>query len=151
MLPFCLIVVNWFQICIFDISETINLFLFSNHHQLWIGFKFVSLTYQKQYMQKRIRLKSSCELVSNLYLWHIRNNQLLKERFADTVVNWFQICIFDISETMQGCGHWECEWLWIGFKFVSLTYQKQYFIVEADSTSSCELVSNLYLWHIRNN
>ena len=92
---------------------------------LWIGFKFVSLTYQKQSIFFIFFTTYRCELVSNLYLWRIRNN-----KFRAT------------KATLS---------LWIGFKFVSLTYQKQSCFVYATKIMRCELVSNLYLWRIRNN
>ena len=92
---------------------------------LWIGFKFVSLTYQKQCKGCGNMLAICCELVSNLYLWHIRNNAGRRRTRRRYVVNWFQICIFDISETIGTMMGWTALQLWIGFKFVSLTYQKQ--------------------------
>ena len=122
---YCVYVVNWFQICIFDVSETIVVFLRPQRILLWIGFKFVSLTYQKQFCCLCRGRPTSCELVSNLYLWRIRNNSPPFYYFISCVVNWFQICIFDVSETIGNTKTTDAEVLWIGFKFVSLTYQKQ--------------------------
>ena len=105
-------------------NNCIVLFLCS--YMLWIGFKFVSLTYQKQYLHSVEHSRKCCELVSNLYLWRIRNNGKFCYKMNASVVNWFQICIFDVSETILPFDLFSSSALWIGFKFVSLTYQKQY-------------------------
>ena len=91
-------VVNCFLIYIFEISETA--------HFRW-SFR-----------------RSSCELLSNLYLWNIRNSKIFIFTHSNYVVNCFLIYIFEISETANN-------------------YIKE-------KPNGCELLSNLYLWNIRN-
>ena len=68
-----IIVVNCFQICIFELLETAHL--------------------------KEKTSRRGCELLSNLYLWVIRNSRSQRESRAREVVNCFQICIFELLET----------------------------------------------------
>ena len=92
-------VVNWFQICIFEVSETTNAFEAYLQLLLWIGFKFVFLKYWKQQQWLTQKRNGCCELVSNLYFWSIGNNDTDERQHGYYVVNWFQICIFELLET----------------------------------------------------
>ena len=90
---------------------------------LWFAFKFVSLTYQIHCISAIFIPIRCCDLLLNLYLWHIkytrRNN-----------------CV-------------AIKWLWFAFKFVSLTYQIHWYRVSDRILSGCDLLLNLYLWHIK--
>ena len=89
-----LIVVNWFQNCIFTWAITGYTTTYSLLQQLWIDFKIVFLREQSQGYWNVIVMAFSCELISKLYFyvsnhrwyWHIDTDIL--------VVNWFQNCIF---------------------------------------------------------
>ena len=83
---------------------------------LWIAFKLVSLTYQKQWKGEECK--------------------------SGIVVNCFQISIFDISETIGQYERSNGISLWIAFKLVSLTYQKQSINSVNIKVISCELLSN---------
>ena len=140
---------NCFHFYIFDISETVRQFSFNTTTLLWIAFIFISLTYQKQLRIKipptdnvvncfhfyifdisetvggiATKVHLSCELLSFLYLWHIRNSLFSFWYIYRNVVNCFHFYIFDISETVH--------------------------VVVDMVVTSCELLSFLYLWHIRN-
>ena len=92
----CCRVVIRFQICIFDILNTA-----------------VILT--------KIEA-TSCDSLSNLYLWHIKYSEEWENLKKDGVVIRFQICIFDILNTASRCSARTRRQLWFAFKFVSLTY-----------------------------
>ena len=89
-------VVICFQICIFDILNTANVVAEA--------------------------AAVSCDLLSNLYLWHIKYSVLRRINQRCKVVICFQICIFDILNTAVQAGRRTYRTLWFAFKFVSLTY-----------------------------
>ena len=87
---------------------------------LWIAFRFVSL-YRMTQRNLCIKLRrTSCELLSNLYLcigWH-SSSPLMNNLIS--VVNCFQICIFVSDDTAYVQELAVPPGLWIAFKFVSL-------------------------------
>ena len=92
---------------------------------MWIAFKFVSLSYDKQLcLMLAIRIEC-CELLSNLYLCPMINNL---HKFTSLT-----------------------KALWIAFKFVSLSYDKQRHTSSGNRNIRCELLSNLYLCPMINN
>ena len=86
-----------FQICIFDILNTAK--------------------------QKTLHISTSCDSLSNLYLWHIKYSSAAMYNLSGQVVIRFQICIFDILNTA--------------------------ILIEKLGRISCDSLSNLYLWHIK--
>ena len=68
-------------------------------------------------------ISSSCDSLSNLYLWHIKYSYKALVRYRTRVVIRFQICIFDILNTARKNGR--------------------------DRRTGCDSLSNLYLWHIK--
>ena len=114
-------VVIRFQICIFDILNTADVFVKNS--------------------------SGSCDSLSNLYLWHIKYSKGISDSPPIVVVIRFQICIFDILNTanwsvgdvitrcdsLSNLYLWHIKYsckvtnfipilLWFAFKFVSLTY-----------------------------
>ena len=118
-------VVIYFQICIFEPLETTTTEQRTTYHQLWFTFKFVSLNHWKQPSSEMAPSSTCCDLLSNLYLWTIGNNWKSRIYWVNTVVIYFQICIFEPLETtlfeLGDCG----KSLWFTFKFVSLNHWKQ--------------------------
>ena len=171
-----ILVVNCFQICIFVLWQTTVGTRLKETDRLWIAFKFVSLSYDKQpgpisftidYVvncfqicifvlwqttYKSIRCAAcSCELLSNLYLCPMTNNFWVVLYSHAIVVNCFQICIFVLWQTTRIAEERHKVWLWIAFKFVSLSYDKQLTKSRVVWSPSCELLSNLYLCPMTNN
>ncbi len=165
-----------FQICIFDILKTITHFTTNLCRVLWFPFKFVSLTYWKQLLDTYMFCHMCGDFLSNLYLWHIENNRVASNKqfrllwfpfkFVSltywkqfpsfckrdsAVVISFQICIFDILKTIDYFTIGKYLVLWFPFKFVSLTYWKQFWAHLIAFCKCCDFLSNLYLWHIENN
>ena len=105
---------------------------------MWIAFKFVSLSYDKQQSSLRIVHHRRCELLSNLYLCPMTNNVLITLMPKIAVVNCFQICIFVLWQTTFAKLHCYPIGLWIAFKFVSLSYDKQH---SDDNLSACIVVN----------
>ena len=66
---------------------------------------------------------SSCDSLSNLYLWHIKYSRQRHWWKRTSVVIRFQICIFDILNTAE---------------YLYQPFEKR-----------CDSLSNLYLWHIK--
>ena len=118
-------VVIYFQICIFEPLETTT--------------------------KIRKIFDTSCDLLSNLYLWTIGNNGLFFIFTHSCVVIYFQICIFEPLETTNFCMVNSTLLLWFTFKFVSLNHWKQLRFLQSVGGNCCDLLSNLYLWTIGNN
>ena len=118
---------------------------------MWFTFKFVSLNHWKQPHDKKLKVKRSCDLLSNLYLWTIGNNLSPICNPGYRVVIYFQICIFEPLETTARTITEFVSMLWFTFKFVSLNHWKQLSLWGAYALAGCDLLSNLYLWTIGNN
>ena len=116
---------NCFQICIFVLIATTHINYSLSRIKLWIAFKFVSLYWSQQLPTPRATLSPRCELLSNLYLCTDRNNAL---NHIEALLS-----------------------LWIAFKFVSLYWSQQHFLLVLANQHRCELLSNLYLCTDRNN
>ena len=144
-------VVNCFQNCIFEISETSHLKKHIQYLTLWIAFKIVSLKYRKH---RYLTLSTSFAVVncfqncifeisetSCLFIIHItiklwiafkivslkyRKHPATAMTYCRGVVNCFQNCIFEISETSIIFWIAFCFSLWIAFKIVSLKYRKHH-------------------------
>ena len=120
-----LLVVIYFQICIFEPLETTSIAALSWPLSLWFTFKFVSLNHWKQPKSTICPKRRSCDLLSNLYLWTIGNNFACNETRRFGVVIYFQICIFEPLETTLLSQADFSSLLWFTFKFVSLNHWKQ--------------------------
>ena len=92
---------------------------------LWIAFNFVSLQCKTQQFAKKGMDSNRCELLSILYLCSVKHNLL----------------------ALQG----RTCWLWIAFNFVSLQCKTQQRTRRDGPTSSCELLSILYLCSVKHN
>ena len=64
-----------------------------------------------------------CDLLLNLYLWNIKYTSIWLASYQSL--------------------------LWFAFKFVSLKYQIHHATKNTVTTSSCDLLLNLYLWNIK--
>ena len=116
-------VVICFWICIFDISNTPGGTFNVLKGALWFAFEFVSLTYQTHLRTRYSTCFACCDLLLNLYLWHIKHTIDKEAAKKRSVVICFWICIFDISNTPGGSIGSVDVMLWFAFEFVSLTYQ----------------------------
>ena len=96
-----LLVVNCFELCIFEILNTTWLNCFSCSLLLWIALNYVSLKYWIQLVKSTLALLTCCELLWIMYLWNIEYNF-----FYDTRL---------------------CRQLWIALNYVSLKYWIQLF------------------------
>ena len=92
---------------------------------LWIAFKSLYLWYSKQPRLEQIHTTHSCELLSKVYIFDIRNN-LKSDR-----------------NTLNK--------LWIAFKSLYLWYSKQLYNNIIPERVRCELLSKVYIFDIRNN
>ena len=119
------LVVNCFQLFIFDILTTTLYVPIAERDKLWIAFNYLSLTFwQQQYEAKRLDIQS-CELLSIIYLWHSDNNRKRDILYCRWVVNCFQLFIFDILTTTEAENTRLPIVLWIAFNYLSLTFWQQ--------------------------
>ena len=112
---------NCFQISNFVLWQTAKSYLCSWRHWLWIAFKLVTLSYDKQH---------------NGYF-----------RICSLVVNCFQISNFVLWQTAKYISFRTLNRLWIAFKLVTLSYDKQPFLWRriCQRRSPAELMKHL-LW-----
>ena len=118
-------VVNCFQKFISLIFETTLKWTIFSFGSLWIAFKSLYLWYSKQQQTLRLCNGNCCELLSKVYIFDIRNNSF-KNRSGLRL-------------------------LWIAFKSLYLWYSKQPLNQLWIPYSSCELLSKVYIFDIRNN
>ena len=115
-----------------------------------------------------------CDLLLNLYLWHLKHTLPCPLLYYPHVVICFWICTFDISNTPTIFVIGVTTLLWFAFEFVPLTYQTHpyvalwslrpvvicFWICTFDISNTpvklylpswprCDLLLNLYLWHIK--
>ena len=107
---------------LWHIKHTVRLYR-TRRLGLWFAFEFVSLTYQTHHLQRQRLQQHGCDLLLNLYLWHIKHTFDDILNIAEIVVICFWICIFDISNTPHLDKEKAQLQLWFAFEFVSLTYQ----------------------------
>ena len=142
----CTLVVICFQNCIFDLLHTSYLLAFYAPSLLWFAFKIVSLTYFIHQWYSCLKNKSSCDLLSKLYLWLTSYIMWGVFVYVFLVVICFQNCIFDLLHTSTLSGCISLHLLWFAFKIVSLTYFIHHLIICKLRLTSCDLLSKLYLW-----
>ena len=136
-----------FQICIFDILNTADQFVFdaglccdslSNLYLWHIKYSLAISSLDRFQVVIRFQIcifdilntahgfkpytQVGCDSLSNLYLWHIKYSNKQFYNDANEVVIRFQICIFDILNTAYLRKPQDNVKLWFAFKFVSLTY-----------------------------
>ena len=140
------IVVNWFQNCIFTWGFTREYLLLIHQWLLWIDFKIVFLREDSQATSSRQTHKTGCELISKLYFYVRIHKPQNYENISHLVVNWFQNCIFTWGFTSWV--HRNCYYLrlWIDFKIVFLREDSQAWWQLQAVTVSCELISKLYFY-----
>ena len=95
------VVVNCFQLFIFDILTTTGWQPTESANRLWIAFNYLSLTFWQQPTRG--------------------------QRILNLVVNCFQLFIFDILTTTMNISHMTVKRLWIAFNYLSLTFWQQLF------------------------
>ena len=118
---------------------------------LWIAFKSLYLWYSKQQEKYNVKLDDCCELLSKVYIFDIRNNEVRKRTGRCSVVNCFQKFISLIFETTCRVVQRVGLLLWIAFKSLYLWYSKQQLNWHTGQYVSCELLSKVYIFDIRNN
>ena len=122
---FFALVVNCFELCIFEILNTTQMFKKMFFFMLWIALNYVSLKYWIQHPRIFCWARPSCELLWIMYLWNIEYN--------------YTYAIFVISV------------LWIALNYVSLKYWIQPLRKRIKQRFSCELLWIMYLWNIEYN
>ena len=93
----------------------------------------------------------SCELLSKLFIFVTRHNDVNRHHDCNRVVNCFQNCLSSWHDTTINsirCTNWE---LWIAFKIVYLRDTTQLFFKGISIHHSCELLSKLFIFVTRHN
>ncbi len=118
---------------------------------LWIALKSWYLWYSEQQWKWRSHDGSSCELLSKVDIFDIRNNSLQHSMTATWVVNCSQKLISLIFGTtnLNLCN--QPKTLWIALKSWYLWYSEQLYPFLIKSSACCELLSKVDIFDIRNN
>ena len=114
------LVVNCFELCIFEKLNTTGFWWLAKLTWLWIALNYVSLKSWIQQSAIRFSVNCSCELLWIMYLWKVEYNWTITNASYKMVVNCFELCIFEkLNTTIQVHSEW---WflLWIALNYVSL-------------------------------
>ena len=113
---------------------------------LWIDFKLILLCDDSQFGVTISILPYRCELISNWYFYVMIHSLDWTEKFAEDVVNWFQIDTFMWWFTVFMSLGKALLVLWIDFKLILLCDDSQYLLFHKAQKGSCELISNWYFY-----
>ncbi len=144
-------VVNCSQKLISLIFGTTNRERGSARKPLWIALKSWYLWYSEQPEVQPYLVNLSCELLSKVDIFDIRNNRINFVLASKSVVNCSQKLISLIfGTTIPIRKHWYNE-LWIALKSWYLWYSEQLIWTDEENEVSCELLSKVDIFDIRNN
>ena len=118
---------------------------------LWIALKSWYLWYSEQLIFDYLPNNGCCELLSKVDIFDIRNNYLQKRTAKNGVVNCSQkliSLIFGTTKTYRTAIRYK---LWIALKSWYLWYSEQHNKIRQQSICSCELLSKVDIFDIRNN
>ena len=118
---------------------------------LWIALKSWYLWYSEQPFSGQNRTRRCCELLSKVDIFDIRNNTPLLNLWSCGVVNCSQKLISLIFGTTEWGGNTPHFRLWIALKSWYLWYSEQPTYMELSGLMSCELLSKVDIFDIRNN
>ena len=118
---------------------------------LWIALKSWYLWYSEQRDVGNVVADMSCELLSKVDIFDIRNNAKQYRSKYKMVVNCSQKLISLIFGTTWKLWHSHGLWLWIALKSWYLWYSEQRQINECKCYNRCELLSKVDIFDIRNN
>ena len=160
-------VVNCFQISNFVLWQTAKRICSRDRVALWIAFKLVILSYDKQLIQQshKEKIVVNCFQISNFVLWQTAfsptmvdfitlwiafklvilsydKQHMICRLSTRPVVNCFQISNFVLWQTARYYFIDLKQWLWIAFKLVILSYDKQQLRKCDLGHPCCELLSN---------
>ena len=94
---------------------------------------------------------SGCELLWIMYLWKVEYNLNFLYYFTFTVVNCFELCIFEKLNTTTYTQIIDSYTLWIALNYVSLKSWIQRKDLNHFRIISCELLWIMYLWKVEYN
>ena len=172
----CVVVVNCSQRLISLIFGTTTRTSFIVCVLLWIALKGWYLWYSEQHKPSHLQLRCSCELLSKVDIFDIRNNNSIRKLFPVmlwiALKGWYlwyseqpplrnpsnrfgcellsKVDIFDIRNNGDTVVY-DTEELWIALKGWYLWYSEQPFVLQPEIINSCELLSKVDIFDIRNN
>ena len=118
---------------------------------LWIAFKNYYLRDEGQQLSRETETKCSCELLSKIIIFVMKDNQWLTSRECQTVVNCFQKLLSSWWRTTPPGTFREPRWLWIAFKNYYLRDEGQRDIFFYRRIGSCELLSKIIIFVMKDN
>ena len=125
--------------------------MFLMYAELWIALKSWYLWYSEQPVYSDYLRRERCELLSKVDIFDIRNNSAPGVLRKEFVVNCSQKLISLIFGTTKLLNSFYRKWLWIALKSWYLWYSEQQPLTETIGEGSCELLSKVDIFDIRNN
>ena len=150
-LVICTRVVNCSQKLISLIFGTTPSRKFSGFGWLWIALKSWYLWYSEQLLMSFKLFAFSCELLSKVDIFDIRNNSTTHSKTNLWVVNCSQKLISLIFGTTFIVLIYDTTKLWIALKSWYLWYSEQLLLRDKTTAAGCELLSKVDIFDIRNN
>ena len=118
---------------------------------MWIAFKNYYLRYEGQLYCFLTLPPSSCELLSKIIIFVMKDNKRIKYKTYSKVVNCFQKLLSSWWRTTKPIMIYTGNWLWIAFKNYYLRDEGQQRIWYSQSRYSCELLSKIIIFVMKDN
>ena len=145
------IVVNCFQKLLSSWWRTTDSVKVLGRPWLWIAFKNYYLRDEGQPLQEMQRLGKSCELLSKIIIFVMKDNIILVRLLLTLVVNCFQKLLSSWWRTTK-FGNCTINWrLWIAFKNYYLRDEGQLVKFWIIGCVSCELLSKIIIFVMKDN
>ena len=144
-------VVNCFQKLLSSWWRTTSLFHTLPQYELWIAFKNYYLRDEGQPFWYFGLLFFSCELLSKIIIFVMKDNLNLNSYCQKFVVNCFQKLLSSWWRTTIENGKCNSQMLWIAFKNYYLRDEGQPIGLSITDTGSCELLSKIIIFVMKDN
>ena len=144
-------VVNCFQKLLSSWWRTTVVYDLPHCLKLWIAFKNYYLRDEGQLQAKLNALTVSCELLSKIIIFVMKDNDSTQKVYLLCVVNCFQKLLSSWWRTTTTMFHNKLQGLWIAFKNYYLRDEGQLHQKNLYRCSSCELLSKIIIFVMKDN
>ena len=146
-----LVVVNCFQKLLSSWWRTTVSHWLTSYNELWIAFKNYYLRDEGQPAKDDIQALNSCELLSKIIIFVMKDNHLQKVDAIPIVVNCFQKLLSSWWRTTKSFNNIFNQVLWIAFKNYYLRDEGQRHPYFCALHRCCELLSKIIIFVMKDN
>ena len=133
------------------VSGTTKAWTRDGHSRLWLALKSLYLWYPEQHFSELFLKKKSCDLLSKVCIFGIRNNPSTFGMKAIYVVTCSQKFVSLVSGTTRRRDIMGVQVLWLALKSLYLWYPEQHRDIYQSDQLCCDLLSKVCIFGIRNN